>query len=136
MFCRRFDFGLFGFLLAAALFIAMMSPQVRAATADDFKVRTTADYIALCSTTPDQDNYVAAVHFCEGFASGAYQYYMSFAERSPDERFVCLPDPPPTRDAAMAAFVAWVKANPSAAEDRPVDSIFHYLGETYPCATR
>ena len=136
MLCRKFDFTLFGFLFLTSLFIVFLSPGAWAASEDQFHVRTTGDYVALCTAQPDQPNYVAAIHFCQGFASGAYQYYSSLADKSPDDRFVCLSDPPPSRDQALAAFVAWVKANPSAQSAPPVDSIFQYLAQTYPCATK
>ena len=77
---------------------------------------------------------MAAIHFCEGFATGAYQYYLALAARDPGERVVCLPDPTPSRDQIKADFVAWAKANPSALNDPPVESIFRYLAEAYPCA--
>jgi hypothetical protein len=119
-------------IAAGALFSAVPPPAL-AATLQNFQDATTADYLALCSTAPGQDNYVAAVHFCEGFASGAYQYYLSLAARDPAERFVCLPTPVPSRDKIKADFVAWAKANPAVMNDPPVDSLFRYLGQTYPC---
>jgi hypothetical protein len=126
-------------LLAAALLAAggMGSALPQAATAasvQNFQVANTADFLALCDTAPGQENYVAAIHFCEGFASGAYQYYLALASRDAGERYVCLPDPTPSRDKIKADFVAWTKANPSALNDPPVESIFRYLGQTYPCA--
>jgi len=126
-------------LLAAAVFAAGALCAVhtlpgQAATLQNFQGATTADYLALCSTAPGQDNYVAAVHFCEGFASGAYQYYQSLAAKDPNERYVCLPTPVPSRDKIKADFVAWAKANPAVMNDPPVDSIFRYLGQTYPCS--
>ena len=133
MLCRKFDLTLFVFLFLVSMIVVLLCPNAWAASEDQFRVRTTGDYVALCTATPDQPNYVAAIHFCEGFASGAYQYYASLAGKSPEDRFVCFTDPPPTRDAAVAAFVAWTKANPSTAGDAPVDSIFHYLAQAYPC---
>jgi hypothetical protein len=120
--------------LAAGALCAVLPPRGQAATMQNFQDATTADYLALCNTAPGQENYVAAIHFCEGFASGAYQYYLSLASRDPGERFVCLPTPVPSRDKIKADFVAWAKANPAVMNDPPVDSIFRYLGQTYPCA--
>jgi hypothetical protein len=126
-------------IVAAALLIvgamaAVVPPPGRAATPQNFQVATTADYLALCSTAQGQDNYVAAIHFCEGFETGAYQYYLALAAKDPAERFVCLPSPSPSRDKVKADFVAWAKANPAVMNDQPVDSMFRYLGQTYPCA--
>jgi hypothetical protein len=123
-------------LLVVGAMAAALPPPGKAATLQNFQDATTADYVALCSATQGQDNYVAAIHFCEGFASGAYQYYLSLAAKDPTERFVCLPNPPPSRDKVKADFVAWAKANPSIQNDPPVDSIFRYLGQTYPCSAQ
>lgn len=109
------------------------SRDARAATVDHFQVRTTADYVALCTTSPDDQIYEAAVAFCHGFAVGAYQYYLAMAEASPEDRYVCLPNPPPTRVAALADFVAWINGNPQYLQDKPVDSVFRYLKSRYPC---
>jgi hypothetical protein len=114
----------------------ILPPAGLAASRESFQVSTTADLLALCEAAPGQENYVAAIHFCEGFASGAYQYYLALAARDPSERYVCLPDPTPSRDKIKADFVSWTKANPSALGDRPVDSIFRYLGQAYPCAAQ
>jgi hypothetical protein len=135
MLCRKFNFALFGFLFLVSMVVVLLCPNAWAASEDQFRVRTTNDYVALCTTQPGQDNYVAAIHFCQGFASGAYQYYMSLADKSPNDRFVCLSNPPPSRDQALAAFVAWVRANPSAQSNPPVDSMFRYLAQAYPCSS-
>lgn len=120
-------------LLAIALFAVPSSRTARAATTDDFMVRTTADLVGLCETAPGQENYAAAIHFCQGFASGAYQYYLAVAHHSPASRYVCPPDPPPSRDQAIAGFLAWARANSSAMSEPAVESLFRYLGTTYPC---
>jgi len=117
----------------AALWLIAASTSVRAATTDNFMIRSTADLVALCETQPNQENYVAAIHFCQGFASGAYQYYLAVAQQSPSSRYVCPPDPPPSRNQAIAGFVAWAHANSSAMSEPAVESMFRYLGTTYPC---
>jgi len=131
---RAFDSALFWGLFFGSLCIVAVVMPAAAATPENFSAKTTADYIALCQAGEDQANHVAAIHFCEGFASGAYQYYVEVSERSSDERFVCLPDPPPSRNDALNAFVAWTKANPDSLTASPVDSIFRFLARTYPCA--
>jgi Rap1a immunity proteins len=122
-----------GCFLAAAIATAIPIADGHAASPENFTAKTTADYLALCNASPSQDNYVAAIHFCEGFASGAYAYYLSEAAQDPSVRFVCLPNPTPTRDSVKAAFVAWAQAHPAAMTAAPVDSLFRYLGEMYPC---
>jgi Rap1a immunity proteins len=117
---------------AAVLMMATGQPA-RGATTANFTVRTTADLVALCSTTPTEENYVAAIHFCQGFGVGAYQYYLAIAANNPADRFVCLSDPPPTRDAVKAGFIAWTQANPNSMSQPAVDSLFRYLAQSYPC---
>jgi hypothetical protein len=126
--------GLRAVFLAAALGAAPLTPTASAATADNFVVRTTADFVALCDSQQGSENYVAAIHFCQGFASGAYQYYASIAQNDPSARFVCPPDPAPSRNEVIANFLAWARAHQERMAEPAVDSIFRYLGETYPCS--
>jgi hypothetical protein len=74
-----------------------------------------------------------AVSFCHGFAVGAYQYYQQSVAASQTGRFVCAPNPAPTRTEAIAGFVAWAKAHPEVMDAVPVDSMFRHLAERYPC---
>ncbi len=120
-------------LITAAFGAAAWAPSAGAVDADKFAAAKTSDMVALCSANPDDANYIAAIHFCHGFASGAYQYYQAIAATSPANRFICLPDPPPTRSSAIADFVAWTQANPNSLNARPVDSMFRYLHGRYPC---
>jgi hypothetical protein len=101
---------------------------------ENFMVRTTADYVALCDSPQGSENYVAAIHFCQGFASGAYQYYLALAQHDASSRFVCPPDPTPSRNEVIANFLAWARANPQRLAEPAVESLFRYLGETYPCS--
>jgi hypothetical protein len=117
-------------LLCAALSLGSAAAQTNP---DNFHMRTTEDLVKLCSVEATDPNYVAAIHFCHGFGTGAYQYYEAIASKDPNDRFVCPPNPPPTRSEAIAGFVAWARANPQFMTDRPVDSLFRYLGTTYPC---
>lgn len=120
--------------VAAALSAVVLSVSARAATTENFMIRSTADFVALCETQPSEANYVAAIHFCQGFASGAYQYYSALAQANPSARYVCVSDPPPSRDQAIAGFLAWARSNPDALAQPAVESIFRYLGQAYPCS--
>ena len=120
-------------LLLAGFLVAGMTPA-SAATIENFQVRTAADLVDLCDTDPSSVHYIAAIHFCQGFGIGAYQYYAAQVTEDPSTRFVCIPNPPPTRNEAMAAFVGWARAHPEYMNDAPVDTLFRYLGQTYPCS--
>jgi Rap1a immunity proteins len=119
-------------LLAGVLFSA--AAPISAATIENFQVKTTADLVDLCDTDLASEHYIAAIHFCQGFGIGAYQYYMAQVTEDPSTRFVCVPNPPPTRNEAMAAFVSWARAHPEYMNEAPVDTLFRYLAETYPCS--
>lgn len=120
--------------LVAALTGAALPLNARAATSENFFVRTTADFAALCESSRSNENYVAAIHFCQGFAAGAYQYYLALAQRDPTVRFVCVPDPAPSRNEVIANFLVWARAHPEHMAEPAVDSIFRYLAESYPCS--
>jgi hypothetical protein len=119
--------------LGAMLVLSLYGSPSFAADADNFRVNSTGDLLALCSADPAAPNYSAAIHFCHGFASGAYQYYQMVAAAIPEARFVCVPEPVPTRSEAIAGFVEWARRNPNYTADKPVDSIFRYLADRYPC---
>jgi hypothetical protein len=126
--------SLFMLSFSVALGVLSLIIPARGATPDDFQAQTTSQYVDLCQARADEADYVAAIRFCQGFASGAYQYYVADAVRDPDARFVCLADSnPPMRDAVLVAFVAWVKAHPETADVPPVESFFRFLTEAYPC---
>jgi hypothetical protein len=103
------------------------------ATRDEFLVRTTQDYVAICSTTPQDPLYAAALGFCHGYAVGAYHYYLAQTAGPEGKPFVCPPEPPPSRAEILPMFVAWAQAHPQSMSERPVDSLFRFLSEKWPC---
>lgn len=123
-----------GVALASGCLAGVAMRPATAATPDQFVARTTADFVALCSADPASENYVAAIHFCHGFATGAYQYYLSLATASATHRFVCPPDPPPSRSQAITDFLGWIEQNEQYMSAPPVESIFRHLGQKYPCS--
>jgi hypothetical protein len=127
--------GLLSVLGAAALlWILAASSAARGDVEENFDVTTTSDLVALCGAAPDDASYIGAINFCRGFGVGAYHYYLALAASSPEARYVCFPDPPPSRDTVRAAFVAWAGAHPEEMGKAPVDSLFRYLAEAYPCS--
>ncbi|MGE0649286.1 MAG: Rap1a/Tai family immunity protein [Alphaproteobacteria bacterium] len=125
--------GLLWLVVAAGL-IAPIGTASAATAPGNFRVNTTEDLVSLCATEPASPHYVAAIHFCHGFASGAYRYYEALATASPEHRYVCPTDPPPSRDQAIAGFVAWARSHPQSLGEPPVESLFRFLAESYPCA--
>lgn len=117
-------------MLAIAALLALANSAI-AAGPPQFQVRHTADYVALCTTSPGDEHYTSAIAFCHGFGAGAYHYYN--ASTAPADRFVCPPNPAPTRAEVINAFVTWVKTRPEMMQKPAVDAIFAYLGGTWPC---
>jgi len=104
-----------------------------AATPDNFRVRSTADLIEICSTPANDSMYPAALSFCHGFAVGAYQYYRASVSGPEGKPFVCLPDPPPSRTEGLQMFIAWARENSQHMGEPAVETLFRWLATTWPC---
>jgi hypothetical protein len=118
---------------ALAALLAILPTAVPAATtSDNFIVRTAGDLVALCSADETDPMMAAALGFCQGFGVGVYQTLQQ-TQASLRSKLFCVPNPGPTRSQAIASFVAWVKASPNVASERPADAILDYLEHTYPC---
>lgn len=123
---------------ALVLLSVLISPGDAAATTqEDFLVRNAEDLIRLCSTPKDDPLYVPAIHFCTGYLVGAYQYHESVNSGPGAQPLVCPPNnPKPTRNQAIADFIAWAKAHSEYHKDRAVDVMFRYMVEKWPCEKR
>src|SRR2546421_2633808 len=91
---------------AAALPVAANA----AVTEDMFKLRTTGDLIELCTAEPSEPMGTAALNFCHGFAIGVYRVLEQENAARRMGKLFCIPEPPPTRNQALADFVQWAKA--------------------------
>lgn len=139
----RSTFVLAAFVLAAftvAMGTAVGTTSVAAQTAPDptetnFRVATTGDLVRLCEAKPTDLTGVAALHFCHGFAVGAYQYHQIVTAAEGKRPLFCPPNPLPTRNEVIAAFVTWAKQNPQQLDTPPVEGMFRYLAQRYPCRT-
>ena len=125
-------------LAAVAVAVTLATTAAQAQTAQhpsetNFQVRTTGDLVQLCEAAPSDPTGIAALHFCQGFAVGAYQYHQIVAAAEGKPQLVCAPNPAPTRNEAVAAFVAWAKQNPQQMNTPPVEGLFRFLSQRYPC---
>jgi Rap1a immunity proteins len=126
-------------LAAMAVMTVVTVSAVRAQTMaipseTDFQVMTTGDLVRLCEATPIDATGIAALHFCHGFAVGAYQYHQIVAAAEAKPPLFCEPRLRPTRNEAIAGFISWAKQNPSAMNTLPAEGIFRYLAQHYPCS--
>jgi len=117
-------------MLILGALLALAAPAI-AAGPPHFQVRDTADYVKLCTTSPDDANYASAIAFCHGFGVGAYHYYHVSTPAA--DRFVCPPNPTPTRAQVIKEFIAWANARADVLKQPAVDALFIYLAGTWPC---
>jgi hypothetical protein len=104
-----------------------------AVSENDFKADTTEQIINLCTANPDDPLYQQAINFCQGYLVGAYKYYEAAHSGPNAPKFVCLPNPQPSRDEAIQIFMEWAKAHPQYMKEKPVDTEFRFLMEKWPC---
>ena len=114
-----------------ALTAILVSGTAFAADSSDFQLRDAGDLVRVCSVPRDHALHENAAGFCHGILTGAFRYYESTVAK--ESRFVCAPNPTPTRTKVMNDFVAWAGKHPRYMKDQPVDTLFRYLAEAYPC---
>jgi hypothetical protein len=118
--------------LASLAALALAGPA-HAVTEESFALRTGADLLALCAAPPGDRLHAAAIHACHAYALGAFHYYETWAAGHPALAYVCVAEPRPSRDRLTAEFVTWGRANPQLMAERPVDVLFRFLSQRFPC---
>ncbi len=122
------------FVIFSLLSLFVFVPGICGATDEtDFIVKTTADLIDLCTTSPEEPLFAQAVNFCHGYLVGAYHYYQSISAGAQGLELVCLPDTKPTRNEVIGMFIAWVKDHPQYWNEPAVETEFRFLMEKWPC---
>jgi hypothetical protein len=120
-------------MLALMLVLSMVPMLAEAADSNNFRVRSTADLVEICSVPASDSMYAAAISFCHGFGVGAYHYYHASVAGPAGKPFVCLPDPPPSRAEGMQMFVAWARENVQYMGEPAVETLFRWLAAKWPC---
>jgi hypothetical protein len=115
-------------LLAASLALAA---SAHAAPPEHYALRTAGDLARICGTPSSDRDAATALAFCHGVLAGAYGYFTSSTPAA--DRFVCPPNPAPTRTSVANGFVAWMKARPQFNNDGAIDALFRFAAEAYPC---
>jgi hypothetical protein len=119
--------------LATMTVAAIGAPNPSDPSETNFRVTTTRDLVQLCEAIPNDAVGIAALHFCHGFAVGAYQYHQVVAAAENKSPLFCEPNPRPTRNAIIGDFVSWANQNPKVMDTPPVEGMFRYLAQRYPC---
>jgi hypothetical protein len=123
--------GRFGALVA----VLLAAGSAGAVTEENFKLRTGTDIVELCAVGVDDPLFVAAIHMCHGFGASSYQTLVAINTHKEIGTFFCPPDPPVSRNQAVADFLAWAKQPQSASHlnDSPAALVGRYLLTKYPC---
>lgn len=128
--------SLLWFAVAGIAASAMVRPAQAALTEEQFRLNTSADLVSLCSASPQDPLYTAALNYCHGFAVGAYSAERAHSAATRARPLFCLPEPQPTRNEAVAGFIAWTKQDPTRLTLPPIEGMFTYLMQQYPCPQR
>jgi hypothetical protein len=104
-----------------------------AVTEKDFQAETTQNIVNLCTASTDDPLYHQAINFCHGYLVGAYHYYDAQSSGPKGIKFVCPPNPVPSRNDSINMFIEWAKARPQHWKERPVETEFRFLMEKWPC---
>jgi Rap1a immunity proteins len=121
-------------LIQVIVIAGFLIPGIAGAVTDkDFLVETTENLLNLCTVSANDPLHREAIHMCEGYLVGAYDYHIAENSGPGGQPLVCLPKPEPSRNEAVAMYVAWVKAHPQYLKDSPVETEFRFLIEKWPC---
>ena len=120
--------------LILLLAVGILFPGFAGAVSEkDFEVKTTEEMIKLCTVSPDDPLYHQAINFCHGYMVGAFHYYEATSMGPAGVKLVCLPDPRPSRNAAIDMFIEWADSNRQYWNEPPVGTEFRFLMQKWPC---
>lgn len=121
-------------VLTIALVFGFVSSSAMAAEKADFNLETTEDLLDLCMVQQGQPFSVEAIHFCEGFLSGAVRYHNAVVGKEM-KPILCYPEGT-TRNDAIQLLNEWGVANRGNAElmkDLAVYGLIRALQSKWSC---
>ena len=122
------------FSVGLLLLIVLIQPCLAGTvTEKDFEVKTTKNLLNLCTVSHDNPLYHHAVNFCHGYLVGAFHYYEASTSGPKGIKLVCLPNPHPSRNDAIAMFIGWAKSHPEYLGENAVGTRCRFLMEKWPC---
>lgn len=117
---------------AAALLIVAGAASAQV-TKQNFMLRTTGDFVALCGVSRDDPNAAAAIHFCHGYYVGV-DHSAEILGRPLRNVLYCPPEGLTlTRDQVLARVVAYHRQNPQFAAEAPIEGIIRWATAAWPC---
>ncbi|MEM8791788.1 MAG: Rap1a/Tai family immunity protein [Pseudomonadota bacterium] len=122
-------------LSSAAIAMALLTGTPgHAAEEKNFMVDTTGDLAALCGVGPENANYSAAIHMCQGYLLGVHHFHEALAAELEDDIYCTdTRNPRPSRNEIVAEFVNWVDANPTVAASEALDGLLQWAAVSFPC---
>lgn len=90
---------------------------------------STADMVTICQETSSP----ASQSFCDGYAQGVYDMYVSAIHPTKNPAYVCFPNPGPSRADVIKGYVAWASKASEYSRLPAADTLMRYLATTYPC---
>ncbi|MCD8504486.1 MAG: hypothetical protein LRY53_11320 [Burkholderiaceae bacterium] len=114
------------FLLASGVTLATMAAGLGTAHAVNV---STSEMVTICQDTGN----AAAQNFCNGYAQGVYDMYVSDIHPTKNPPYVCFPNPGPSRADAIKGYVAWASKATEYSRLPAADTMMRYLATTYPC---
>ena len=126
------------YVLSARLLLIVMvtaghATPAGAITAEEFRLRSGADVVALCATPPIDPLYTAAIHMCHGFGAGIFQAIVALTRHEKLEPVVCPPEPSPSRNETVGRFLEWAKGNPQRLTEPAVEVLGRFFITEFPC---
>ena len=119
--------------LLIAIVILGTAGAAAAITPEEFRLRSGADYVALCATPASDPLYSSAVHMCHGFGAGTYQTIVAFTRHEKLEPLICPPEPVPSRNETVGRFLEWAKRNPQRLTEPAVELVARFFITEFPC---
>jgi hypothetical protein len=114
-------------LLASGL--SLLAASATFATPANSEVIATGALVSLCKNTAN----AAEQNFCHGYSQGVYDMYLASRHPKTNPAFVCFPNPGPSRNDVISAFIGWAENNAQFSKMAAADSIMRFLTGTYPC---
>ena len=118
--------------VAALAGILLLAGNSQAVTEEDFMLRDARDLVDICSADASSPMFMASIHFCHGFVTGAGHYHRAMSSGPEIDPLFCPPDPQPSRSEAIAMFLTWAGGQ-DLADQAPVDALMRFAVEEWPC---
>ena len=98
----------------------------------DLKLTSAGDLLSICTHTPEEDDYTAAMSFCYGFFEGGIRYAEAISGANNQRNLVCAPADT-TRLQAVEVYVDFMRANNQFLSEQPIDAVYRALIGKWPC---